>query len=264
DPDCPRLLTNRTGRDLTEQMLSWARKRVAELEKEDLSGFVFKSKSPSCGMRGLRVFDPGGRVVEKGVGLFAGLFNEHFPLLPAEEGDRLHDPELREDFVQRIFVLMRWRNLLEEPKSVGKLVEFHSANKLLILVHSPEHYRRMGRLVAEGKDYEAAELYKLYEHLLLDALSLKATVPKHVNVLQHIMGYFKRDLSLDEKQDLLEIIEQYRRGDIPLIAPRRHLRLFARKYDQPYLERQTYLDPMLIELGESAQDPAGADTQGKG
>jgi uncharacterized protein YbbK (DUF523 family) len=166
DPDCPRLLTNRTGTDLTGQMLSWARKRVAELEKEGLSGFIFKSKSPSCGMRGLKVLGPGGRIVEKGVGLFAGLFNEHFPLLPAEEGDRLHDPELREDFVQRIFVL------------------------------------RMGRLVAEGKGYEAAELYKIYEHLLLEALSLKATVPKHINTLQHIMGYFKRDLSTDEKQVL--------------------------------------------------------------
>ncbi len=264
DPKAPRLLTNYRREDLTELMLSWAGKRVVELEKEDLSGFIFKSKSPSCGMHGIKVYDNQGRAARTGMGLFAGLFRDRFPLLAVEHEVGLGDPDDREDFIERVLTLMRWRDLLEEPKTAGRLVEFHTENKLLILARSPEHYRNMGKLVAQGKRFDPAELYGLYEALLLEALGLKATAPKNVNVLQHIMGYFKRDLSADEKRDLLGIIEQYRRGDIPLNVPINLLRHFARKYDQPYLERQTYLNPVLDESGGSAQHPAGADIQGKG
>ncbi|MCJ7594505.1 MAG: DUF523 and DUF1722 domain-containing protein, partial [Desulfobacterales bacterium] len=248
DPDSPRLVTIKTNRDLTDQMVQGAGKRVGELEKENLCGFIFKSGSPSSGMERVKVYNEKGMPDKKGVGMFARAFMEHFPLLPVEEDGRLHDPKLRENFIESIFTLMRWREVLREKRNVGRLVAFHTENKLLILSHSQTHYRQMGKLVAAGKGAAVKGLYADYETLLLDALKLKTTVKKNINVLQHMMGYFNRDLSSDEKQELLEIIEEYRKGFVPLIVPITLFNHYVRKYVQSYLDRQTYLRPHPIAL----------------
>jgi uncharacterized protein YbgA (DUF1722 family)/uncharacterized protein YbbK (DUF523 family) len=248
DPASPRLVTTRTRQDHTDRMLQWARRRVTELEKEDLCGFIFKSDSPSSGMERVKVYTEEGMPVKQGIGLFARAFMEHFPLIPVEEEGRLHDPKLRENFVERIFTLRRWRELLQRGKRVGHLVEFHSENKLLILSHSEKHCRVMGKLVAVGKTLLPDELYRQYETQLMEALKLKTTPRKNANVLQHMMGYFKGDLSPDEKQELLEVINEYRKGYIPLIVPIILIRHYVRKYDQPYLKQQAYLSPHPVAL----------------
>lgn len=246
--EAPRLVTRQTGRDLTGQMQEWASRRVVELEGEELCGFVFKSGSPSSGMERVKVYSASGMPEKKGIGLFARAFMEHFPLLPVEEDGRLHDAILRENFIERIFALKRWREALHRGKTRGGLVDFHTRHKLLLLSHSPQHYRKMGKLVARAAEIEAEELYARYEELFLEALSLKATVKKNVNVLQHLMGYFKRDLSSDEKQELLEVIDLYHRHLVPLIVPVTLVNHYVRKYDQPYLKQQTYLNPHPVEL----------------
>jgi len=248
DPERPRLVTSRTHEDKTEQMVSWAKRRVVELEKEDLCGFIFKSNSPSSGMERVKIRNEKGMPEKKGVGLFARIFMEHFPLIPVEEEGRLHDPKLRENFIERIFAMMRWRALLTKKLSIGGLVNFHTRNKLLILSHSPKHYKMMGKLVAEGKGMPIKRLYTDYESLLMEALKLKTTPKKNSNVLQHMMGYFKKQLSSDEKQEVLEIIQQYREGYVPLIVPVTLLNHYIRKYRQPYLSMQTYLNPHPIAL----------------
>jgi uncharacterized protein YbbK (DUF523 family) len=192
DPEAPRLVTSRTHEDKTEQMVKWAKMRVIELEKEDLCGFIFKSNSPSSGMERVRIYNEKGMPVKKGVGMFARIFMEHFPLIPVEEDGRLHDPKLRENFIEWIFTMKRWRELLSKKWSMGSLVDFHTRNKLLILSHSPKHHKRMGKLVADGKGMAIAKLYGEYEGLLMGALTLKPTVKKNSNVLQHMMGYFKK------------------------------------------------------------------------
>jgi uncharacterized protein YbgA (DUF1722 family)/uncharacterized protein YbbK (DUF523 family) len=242
-PDSPRLLTLRTKIDHTDRMLSWAAGRVKELENEDLCGFIFKSNSPSSGMERVRVYGDAGMPAKTGVGLFAKVFMEHFPLIPVEEEGRLHDPKLRENFIERIFTLKRWRKLRSQKCRLGRLVEFHTLNKLLLLAHSEKHYRLMGKLVARGKETPILELYGEYERLLMEALRLKSTIRKNTNVLQHMMGYFKKQLSPDEKQEILEIIGQYRLGHIPLIVPVTLVKHFVRKYQQPYLRKQSYLNP---------------------
>ncbi len=247
-PDSPRLVTINTGEDHTEKMNRWSRKRVDELEKEDLCGFVFKRKSPSCGMERVKVYGEGGMPQQTGVGLFARIFLEHFPLIPVEDDGRLNDPQLRENFIERIFTLKRWREAISERKSRGVLVDFHTRQKLLILSHSPKHYKSMGKLVAESKKVPPTELYRLYEGDLMEALRLKSTPGKNANVLQHIMGYFKEDLSPDEKQELLEVIRNYREGSIPLVVPVTLVNHYVRKFDQPYLKMQTYLNPHPVEL----------------
>ena len=248
DPASPRLVTIKTGRDLTDQMLQWASGRLEALEAENLSGFIFKSKSPSSGMERVKVYDKNSVPHKVGSGLFAAAFMRHFPTLPTEEDGRLNDPGLRENFIERIFVMGRWRELLAGRASLGELVEFHTRHKLLLLAHSTKHYREMGKLVAEGKGQDHAELLSRYQALLMEGLKLKATPAKNANVLQHLLGYFKKQLSADEKQELVELIERYRQGYIPLVVPVTLIAHFVRKYQQPYLMQQIYLNPHPLEL----------------
>ena len=243
DPANPRLVTTKTGEDQTERMVAWARNRLEELSREDLCGFIFKKNSPSSGMARVKVFNAKGQPVRKGSGIFAGMFMRRFPLIPVEEDGRLNDPRLRENFIEQIFTLKRWRSSLQQGRTMGKLVAFHSRNKMLLRSHSEKHYRAMGKLVAQGKEIPAAERYQRYEAMLLEALRLKPTVRKHTNVMLHILGYFKKMLSKDEKQEMLEVIERYRQEYVPLIVPLTLFNHFVRKYEQPYLEQQTYLNP---------------------
>ena len=248
DPASPRLVTSRTGVDHTDRMVAWAERRLKELEQEDLCGFIFKSDSPSSGMERVRVYSDKGMPERKGVGIFARMFMEHFPLLPVEEEGRLHDPKLRENFIESIFTLKRWRDLLKDHPTRGKLVAFHTEHKLLILSHSPRHSQLMGKLVAGAKQIPPGKLYREYEALFVAALMVKTTVKKNTNVLQHMMGYFKKELSPDEKQELIEVIDGYHEGLAPLIVPITLLRHYVRKYDQPYLKEQVYLNPHPVEL----------------
>ncbi len=248
DPRNPRLVTVRSGVDHTDRLLTWARRRVRELAKEDLCGFIFKSDSPSSGMERVKVYGSSGSPVKTGVGLFARTFMEHFPLLPVEEEGRLHDPKLRENFIEAIFTLKRWREMLAADGSRGALVDFHTRHKLLIRSHSPDHLREMGRLVAQAADQPLKELQASYQKLLLEALRKKTTIKKNTDVLFHLMGHFKGNLSADEKQELREIIDLYHRGLVPLIVPVTLINHYVRKYDEPYLKGQWYLNPHPLEL----------------
>jgi len=248
DVDSPHLVTVRTRVDHTDRMLTWANKRVKELEKEDLCGFIFKSDSPSSGMERVKVYNETGMPEKKGVGMFARVFMNHFSLIPVEEEGRLHDPKLRENFIERIFTLKRWREFRSGKAGLGGLVDFHTRNKLLVLAHSEKHNRAMGKLVAAGKTVPVQSLYSQYEASLMEALSLKTTAKKNSNVLYHLMGYFKNELSADEKQELMEIFDQYRAGYIPLIVPVTLINHYVRKYQEPYLAKQTYLNPHPVDL----------------
>ncbi len=246
--DAPRLVTHKTRMDHTDQMLSWAEGRLDALEKEKLCGFIFKKDSPSSGLYRVKVYNDKGQPMKTGRGMFAAAFTSRFPRIPVEEEGRLHDPVLRENFIEQVFALKRWREVLEKKKTMGNLVDFHTREKLLFMAHSPKHYREMGRLVADGKKKNVSDLYDRYEGMLTEALVLHATVSKHTNVLMHIMGYFKKQLSGDEKQEVLELIGNYRSGHLPLIVPVTLLNHFVRKYNQPYLSVQTYLNPHPLDL----------------
>ena len=248
NPDNPSLVTSKTNVDYTRRMTEWARKRVKELEKENLCGFVFKKNSPSSGLYKVPVKNFKGMPQKKGRGIFTRVFTEHFPLVPVEEDGRLHDAKLKETFIEQLFTLMRWRETLSKKKSLANLIDFHTRHKLLIMSHSPTHLKMMGKLVAESKTLPAEDVFARYEALLIGALRLKSTLKKNINVLQHIMGYFKKRLSPDEKQELLEIIDQYRQEFVPLIVPVTLLNHYVRKYKQPYLVQQFYLNPHPISL----------------
>lgn len=245
--DAPRLVTSRTGVDHTEQMQSWTEEKVKQLEQEELCGFIFKKDSPSSGLYRVKVYSEQGMPRNVGTGMFARAFTRHFPLLPVEEDGRLNDGRLRENFIESVFVCKHFRDLMARPPSRGALVDFHTRHKLLLLAHSQEHYRRMGRFISSMPE-PVEEAYSQYGAILAETLRVRTTAKKHCNVLLHILGYFKNLLSPDEKQEVLEMIEAYRLADVPLIVPVTLLNHYVRKFDQPYLRDQYYLHPHPLDL----------------
>ncbi len=248
NPDSPRLMTIRTGIDHTDGMLKWAEKKLKELEEEELCGFIFKSRSPSSGIGGVKVYTPSGMLSQRGIGLFGRAFMNKFPVIPVIDDGRLHDPGLRENFIERVFVYKRWQGFMKKGGLIRDLVAFHTEHKLLILSHSPKHFSVLGRLVAKPKHYKPEDLNAEYVKLLMECLRLVATVKKNTNVLQHIAGYFKNKLSSDDRKELLEVIENYHKGYVPLIVPIVLVRHYVRKFNEPYLQRQYYLNPHPLEL----------------
>ena len=199
-------------------------------------------------MERVKVYNDKGMPQKKGVGIFARAFMKHFPRVPVEEEGRLHDLKLRENFIENLFTFQRWRDMLEAKPKLKHLVDFHTRNKLLILSHNPAIYSKMGKLVAGASKMDFQEACDQYEQLLQESLRLKTTIKKNINVLQHVMGYFKKELSADEKAELLEVIDRYRNGHVPLIVPVTLLNHYVRKYQQSYLALQTYLNPHPVAL----------------
>lgn len=243
-----RLLTRRTGIDHSGRMTAWAQLRLDQLESEQICGFIFKSKSPSSGMRDIKVYNDKGMPVSKDAGLFAKALMERFPYLPVEDEGRLNDAGIRENFIERVFVHHRWNKYLQNGATRQGLVDFHTEHKLLIMAHSDKHLRELGKMTAAPHMRKPQELLQTYFVTLMEALKLKSTVRKNVNVLQHITGYFKKLLGSEEKQHVLRVIEEYHRGWIPLIVPVTLLNYFVSKYSEPYLKRQHYLYPHPAEM----------------
>ena len=248
DPLSPRLMTIHTKEDITPRMQTWMKGKLNKLESESLCGYVFKSKSPSSGMRDAKIYSEKGHILTKGPGIFARAFMERFPSLPVEDEGRLNDAGLRENFIERLFVSHRWQHMANESPGVKELVAFHTRHKYLIMSHSPQKLRELGKRVAQAKEKTLSDTLSSYYVLLMEALKLKATVRKHVNVLNHLMGYFKKVLSADEKQELLEVIARYHQELIPLIVPVTLINHYVRKYAEPYLSEQIYLHPHPAEL----------------
>jgi uncharacterized protein YbgA (DUF1722 family)/uncharacterized protein YbbK (DUF523 family) len=248
DPAAPRLMTSRSRIDKTEQMLAFCRAKVPELQTANLCGFIFKKGSPSSGLFRVKVYDEKGVPTKSSRGLFARAIAGSFPLLPMEDEGRLLDPDLRENFLERVFSYHRWKEFLVGGFSASRLMEFHTAHKLLLMAHSPELYRKLGALVAHGRDFPRKELQHDYEELFMKGLALLATVKKNTNVLHHIMGYFKKELAPEEKTELLEVITRYHDHLIPLIVPITLLQHYVNKYRQAYLQGQVYLAPHPAEL----------------
>ena len=248
NPHRPRLMTITSKRDHTQAMESMLDERLDSLRALDLSGFVFKRGSPSCGVERVRVYTAQGMPSHSGVGIFAKAFRDEFPLVPIEEEGRLSDPSLRENFIERVFCYRRFQDLVQNGVTRQALIRFHTTHKYLVLSHSPQHYKTMGQLVAQAKRYHPKDLTVKYGELLMKTLAMKATVRKHVNVLQHILGYFKNRLTVQEKVELLGVIDDYHRGLTPLIVPLTLMKHYVHVFDMSYIRDQVYLNPHPKEL----------------
>ncbi len=247
-PDTPRLITIKSRADHTRVVQQLSGRRVGELETADLSGYVFKKDSPSCGMERVRIYNRHGMPSRTTRGIFAGAFMHRFPLIPVEEEGRLNNPVLRENFIERVFAYRRWQDLMAGPVTRRAVIQFHTRHKYLLLAHSQPHYTALGRLVAHAKQHGPHDLGTRYGALFMETLSVKATPRKHVNVLQHMAAYFKKALNAIEKEELQGVIEDYHRGLTPLIVPITLIRHYVRALEVSYLADQIYLNPHPKEL----------------
>ena len=234
--------------DYTQKLRDYGRRMSAQLA--ELSGYIFKRGSPSCGMERVKVYSEQGMPVKSGSGAYAAEFMRAQPLLPCEEEGRLGDPVLRENFIERVFVFKRWQNLIREGLSPGKLVDFHTRHKFMVLAHNQSAYRRMGRLVAQAgaRHTDIDELAMRYIAELMGALKRRASRRQHVNVLQHLMGYVSDFLDAEDRAEMVDIIEQYRQGLVPLVVPITLLKHHIRRHPNEYVQRQIYLTPHPKEL----------------
>jgi uncharacterized protein YbgA (DUF1722 family)/uncharacterized protein YbbK (DUF523 family) len=247
-PERPRMIGDRSQTDWTGPMLSYAKRRIEQLEQLRLDGYVFKKDSPSCGMGRVRVYTNSGAPSRSGKGMFARALTDALPLLPTEEEGRLNDLKLRENFIERVFAYHRWQSLIRERALPGRLVEFHARHKLLLLAHSEVHFRRLGRVVARAGKGPIKPTLQEYGAIFMEALSVLATARKHSNVLEHMMGYFSEQLERGERVELLELIREYRRGLLPLVVPVTLIGHYIKKFKVEYLMKQVYLEPDPREL----------------
>ncbi|MEC4890948.1 MAG: DUF523 and DUF1722 domain-containing protein [Nitrospira sp.] len=248
DPAHPRLLTITSGKDHTRVLERMTAKRLEALGDLDLSGYVFKRGSPSCGVERVRVYTEQGMPSRNGSGIFARAFVEQFPLIPVEEEGRLCDAPLRENFIERVFCYRRYQDLLQNGVTRQAVVRFHTIHKYLLMAHSPQHYQALGRLVGQAERHRPKELAHRYGDLFMKALAMRATVRKHVNVLQHILGYFKDHLAARDKAELLGVIGDYHQGLTPLIVPLTLIKHYVHLFEVHYIRDQVYLNPHPKEL----------------
>jgi len=250
DPAAPRMIQDKSGRDFTADMNVYAKRRVRELARLELSGYILKKDSPSCGMERVRVYPEakGKAPSREGRGLFAAQLLDALPLLPVEEEGRLCDLKLRANFIERVFAFRRWQDLLNARKSIGLLVAFHARHKFTLLAHSETHLRRLGKLVAAAKGRPTADVFAEYGQGFMEALKQHASVKKNVNVLQHLMGFFSERLDGGERRELEGLIRDYHHHVVPLIVPITLVRHYVRKFEVAYAADQIYLEPHPKEL----------------
>lgn len=233
--------------DVTDQITEISRRAAGGMA--ELSGYILKKDSPSCGMERVRIYKDYGLPPDRnGRGLFAQALLEAHPNLPVEEEGRLSDAALRENFIQRVYAYHRWQQLEKEGLTVHGLMDFHSRHKLILLAHDENIYRKLGPLVASLSRESLPEKANQYIRLVMQALKKQATRKRHTNVMQHMMGYLKKDLSSEDKQEFNELLTTYRKGQVPLIVPLTLLRHHLRRSPQPYIAQQHYLEPYPEEL----------------
>ncbi len=242
-----RIVSNKTGEDLTEQLRETSQKDLDNISSHKLSGIILKSKSPSCGLGSAKVYLENGYASSKSDGMFAAMCKAKYPLLPIEDEGRLCDAWLRENFVMQLFAYDAFEQF-KESATIGKLVDFHTHYKFMLQSKDELLYRELGQIVANQEKKAFAEILAEYEFLFKTAISKKSSVGKTRNVLEHMAGFLKTHLSSEEKAMLHEQIDDGAAKIIPVIVPLSTLKIYATKYKISYLLEQTFLNPYPKEL----------------
>jgi uncharacterized protein YbgA (DUF1722 family)/uncharacterized protein YbbK (DUF523 family) len=248
DQDDVRMVEIKSRVDHTRSMEKYSSRRVRGLGALDLSGYILKSNSPSCGMTRVKVYGEGSMPRKDGIGLFADALLKAYPSLPVEDEGRLNDAKLRENFIERVFAYRRIRDLFQGRWTMAQVIDFHSVHKLQLMAHSTVAYRELGRLVATLKTKTRSDFRAEYETGFMNALEHVASPGRNANVLQHAAGHLKKRLDSAARTELAEIIHDYRKGLVPLVVPITLIRHHDRQLDIEYLTGQVFLDPHPREL----------------
>jgi uncharacterized protein YbbK (DUF523 family)/uncharacterized protein YbgA (DUF1722 family) len=237
----PRMIGTTTGIDWTTRMTRYANKRSRELAKLGVCGYIFKSRSPSCGISHIKVIGKSGKTQSNGRGLFAGSFMRQHTLVPVEDENRLHNTRFRENFITRVFAWHRLEQFFNSRFSLKALKEFHQAHKYLLMSHSRKQEAVLEKLIKNSHRLSSAQLKTRYAEQFMQTLTFKTTVKKNVAVLNHMLKISKKSLSESEKQKLIQTIESYRNESVPLTKPITLIKRHARKHQVAYLADQVYL-----------------------
>jgi uncharacterized protein YbbK (DUF523 family)/uncharacterized protein YbgA (DUF1722 family) len=242
-----RLITKKTKMDQTERIKKYSNRKLKALEKEDLDGFIFKGRSPSCGIKGVKVFDRSGLYRMSG-GLFADTFIKGFPNTPVEDELRLKNKNNLQNFIDRIVIHSRWNTYTKNIKSISGLTEFHASHKFTIMAHSPKSLRELDRMISNAKKYNPKKLYDKYLNILMEGMRFQATVKKNVKVLRYLLNILRKELTKEDRDDLMDVIEHYHLGIVPITVPVNMLKIYIRKFKNHSLKDQYYLNPIPIEI----------------
>lgn len=239
--------TKEASNDHTEKMIEYSKQKVSQLDDEQLCGYIVCAKSPTCGMERVKVYTKAG-AENVGVGLYTNELMQQMPWLPVEEDGRLNDPVLKENFITRVYTLSDFYQSMGDEPTRGKIIAFHSRYKLTLMAHHPVAYKELGQLVANIKDYDIKEFYQIYRTQFMQAMANRASRKNNTNVLMHLQGYFKRDLGKEQKAELARVIDEYRVGLLPLLAPLTLIKHYLSAHPDQYLLEQKYLEPYPQEL----------------
>ncbi|MDR9828250.1 DUF523 and DUF1722 domain-containing protein [Vibrio sp. FNV 38] len=234
-------------KDYTDKMLNFSHQTVEQLSNDNLCGYIVCAKSPTCGMERVKVYKH--KMADKdGIGMYTEVLMNKMPWLPVEEDGRLNDPILKENFITRVYSLQDFYNTMGDEVTAGKVVAFHSRYKLSLMAHDPKSYKELGRLVANVKDYSTEEFFEQYRLGFMEAMKNRASRKNNTNVLMHIQGYFKKYLDKAQKAELAKVIDDYRTGMLPLLAPITLVKHYINSYPDEYLASQRFLEPHPQEL----------------
>lgn len=237
--------TRNASMDVTDELIDCGQSQKSW--QSDIYAYIVKKDSPSCGMERVKVYNEV-MATRTGTGLYTKVLMDNFPNLPVEEEGRLGDAVLRENFIQRIFIYKRWRDLLDNGLSLKLLTRFHAQHKLILFSHNQERARALGRQLSECKKNELDDFKEEYISEFMQIVKIPASKKNHVNVLQHIQGYLKKKLDSEDKAELSQVIEEYRHGQVPLIVPITLLRHHFRKTPDAYIDESWYMKPHPKEL----------------
>ena len=239
-----RVHIGKSGKDVTQELEDSSNHFAQKAKDDNLCGFVLKSKSPTCGMERVKVYQPRNAPSQKkGIGVFAKALRDVYPYLPIEEEGRLNDPWLKENFLMQVFAYRELHTFLNTTPSFGELVAFHSSYKYLIYAKSQESYKSLGNIVANHQKKDISTVLDEYKIEFLEAISKKSTINKTYNILIHIAGYFKKLITKEEREHILMACDEYKDGLIPLIAVIKLLNLYVKRFDDSYLKTQKFLNP---------------------
>lgn len=245
-----RVRTSTQNVDVTSKLVDISKQLSNQIQDDELCGFILKSKSPTCGLERVKVYASKKNAMSEknGVGVFAKELKEKYPLLPLEEEGRLADAWLRENFLMQIFSYKNIFEFLKTNPSAKDLVEFHTSYKYMIYAKSHQSYKELGKIVANHDKRDIKIVLEDYKHAFLKAISLKGSISNTYNVLLHLYGYFKKEISKDEKIEILDTLEEFKNELIPLIAAVKVLNLYIKRFDIEYLKIQKFLNPYPKEL----------------
>lgn len=240
------VMTKDESQDFTAALKTFADQNTRRLAQ--MSGYIFCPKSPSCGLERVKVFQDNGQPIHTGTGIFAARVKALFPLLPLEEDGRLNDAGIRDSFIKRVYLYHEWQNLVAQGLTLDKLFKFHARHKMLLLAHCQSTYRQLGRFISQTDNLSLADACQEYIQALMQAIKIPATRGNNTNVLMHLQGYLKEYLTSEDRQELANCILEYQQGTQPILSPLTLLKHHFKNFPDPYISRQSYLDPYPKEL----------------